>query len=150
MFDLLPTLETFTAFLAQNGAPLIPGEAAPGTGAPGEPGTGATGRPAGGGFEWLLPMMLLFLAVIIIMSIMGQRKEKKRREQLIASVKKHDKVQTVGGVIGTVIELKPDTVVLKVDESSNTRITFHRSAIQQVIKSSTEKAAPAEQGLTAS
>ncbi len=146
MFDLLHNLDTFLT-LAQDGTPLIPTESAPGNGASGG---GPAGTPAGGGFGWLLPMMLVFLVVMIFMSIMGQRKDKKRREQLIASIKKHDKVQTVGGVIGTVIELKPEMVVLKVDESSNTRITFHRSAIQQVIKSSTEKAAPADQGLTPS
>jgi len=43
-------------------------------------------------------------------------------------------VQTVGGVIGTVVELKSDEVVLKVDDSGHTRIRFARSAIQQVLK----------------
>ncbi len=42
-------------------------------------------------------------------------------------------MQTIGGVIGSVVEVKPDYVVLKVDESSNTRITFSRSAIQQIL-----------------
>ena len=42
-------------------------------------------------------------------------------------------VFAVGGVIGAVVEVKPDTVVLKVDESSNTRMTFSRDAIQQII-----------------
>jgi len=47
-----------------------------------------------------------------------------------------------GGIIGSVVELKPRTVVLKVDESSNTRITFSRDAIQQVLDQSAD-AAPA-------
>ena len=58
---------------------------------------------------------------------------KKKRKALLSTVKKHDRVQTVGGVIGSIVEVNPDTVVLKVDESSNTRITFARSAIQQVL-----------------
>lgn len=126
--------------LLQEGAPpLVPGgEGAQGTGAGnGEPGTGTGGQPGGlfggGGFLFIL---LAMLVVMIIFSVVGQRRERKKREQLISSVKKHDKIQTIGGVIGSIVEVKPDTVVLKVDESSNTRITFARSAIQQVLKSS--------------
>ncbi|HRP61841.1 MAG TPA: preprotein translocase subunit YajC [Phycisphaerales bacterium] len=82
-------------------------------------------------------IVFLMIGVMIIFSIMGTRRERKKREAMINSIKKHDKVQTIGGVIGSIVELKPDFVVLKVDESSNTRITFARSAIQQIIKSST-------------
>ncbi len=49
-------------------------------------------------------------------------------------------MQTVGGVIGAIVEIKPDFVVLKVDESSNTRITFARSSVQQVLSSQGEEA----------
>ena len=55
---------------------------------------------------------------------------------MLNAIRKHDRVQTIGGLIGSVVEIKTDTVILKVDESSNTRITFSRSSIQQVISSS--------------
>jgi preprotein translocase subunit YajC len=64
---------------------------------------------------------------------------------MLAALKKHDKVQTVGGVIGSIVELKPDYIVLKVDESANTRITFAKSAIQQVIASRGEKQTTADE-----
>ena len=91
--------------------------------------------------------MLLILVGMIVFSMMGQRRERKRREAMISAIKKHDRVQTVGGVIGSVVEVKPDYIVLKVDESSNTRITFARSAIQQVLTASpdTSTAASTEQ-----
>lgn len=148
MFDLLP-LDAMMTFLAQNGGPPpLPGEALPA----GNGGTGAgqTAAPAGGGLGWLFPAMLLFLGVLIVTSLLGQRKERKKRQELISSIKKHDKVQTIGGVIGSIVELKPDFVVLKVDESSNTRITFARSAIQQVVKSSDTPAPVTEEGLNPS
>lgn len=146
MFDLETHFSHLT--LAQNGAaPGIPGE--PRTAQPGGPGPAGNGldgaAPAGGGgLPPLIIIMFLVITVMIVMSILGQRREKKRREAMIRAVKKHDKVQTIGGVIGSVVELKPDFVVLKVDESSNTRITFARTAIQQVIKSSDSPAEPAE------
>jgi preprotein translocase subunit YajC len=98
-------------------------------------GTGAGGAPADGFLFMLLPLVLL----MILFSVFGQRKEKKKREALLGSIKKHDRVRTIGGVIGSVVEIKPDTIVLKVDESSNTRMTFTRDAVQQVLESSDDK-----------
>ncbi len=158
MFDI----ELHNLVLAQSDTvqPASGGEALPptvggdlssggeGTLSPGGAGSGGTGgSPPGGGFgsQFLLIAggMIVFM---FIMSIMGQRRDRKKREALISGITKHDKVQTVGGVIGSVVEVKPDTIVLKVDESANTRITFARSAVQQVITSneSVGKAAPTE------
>lgn len=152
MFELqLPTL-----MLVQNAQPLppVPGEgpAVPATGTTGAPGTpgsgtgpvpgsGATGSgsgPFGGQFFFI---MLLVLGGMIVFSIMGQKRDRKKREALISAIKKHDRVQTIGGVVGSVVDVKPDYVVLKVDESSNTRITFTRAAIQQVLTSSPDTGA---------
>lgn len=106
---------------------------------PGAP--GGTGAPAGGPLNFLLPIMLGFFGLIIVMQIMGGRKEKKMREQMLSSLSKHDRVQTSGGMIGTIVELKDDQVTLKVDESNNTRITFLRSAVTGILKSDPTKAA---------
>jgi len=43
-------------------------------------------------------------------------------------------VQTIGGILGTVIEAREGDVLLKVDESSNTKIRFARSAIHRVLE----------------
>ncbi len=98
---------------------------------PGAPGAGTGSRdPFGGMF---FPLLLVLLITMITFTVLGQRRDKKKRAALLHSVKKHDRVQTVGGVIGSIVEVKTDTVVLKVDETSNTRITFARSAVQQVL-----------------
>jgi preprotein translocase subunit YajC len=75
---------------------------------------------------------------MIVFSMMGQKRDRKKREAMISAIKKHDRVQTIGGVIGSVVEIKPEYIVLKVDESSNTRITFSRSAIASVLSASPE------------
>lgn len=140
-------LGNFNLLLAQDSqAPLLPpvpgeGPAHPGTVAPSGP-AGNGGAPAGSaqppmGPNFLL-MVGLLVTVMIVFTMMSQRRERKRREATINAIKKHDRVQTIGGVIGSVVEIKPDFVVLKVDESSNTRITFTRAAIQQVLSSSAD------------
>lgn len=134
MFDF----DTIHYTFAQNGAaPALPGEAAPATtgadGTTGPAGTnGGTAPPRSGSPDFML-IMVLIVGVFIVMSLFGSRKTKKKRENMLSGIKKHDTVQTVGGVIGSIVEVKNDQVVLKVDESSNTRITFARSAIQQVL-----------------
>ena len=124
--------------LAQEGAAGLPGDVTAAPATSGEPGAAGGGGASGGGLfgSGFLFLMLGVLVVMIVMSMTGQRRERKKREAMLSTIKKHDKVQTVGGVIGAVVEIKPDVVVLKVDESSNTRITFARSSIQQVISSS--------------
>lgn len=120
-------------------APPVAGDAAPlgggaTTGADGSAGgTAPPSSPFGGGFLFLLMGLMVFM---LVMSSMGQRKEKKRRAALLDSLGKHDRVQTSGGVIGTIVELRDGEVVLKVDESTNTKIRFARSAVQTVLKKS--------------
>ncbi len=88
----------------------------------------------GGSFGGQLIFMLLGLMVLMfIMTSFSQKKEKRRRAEMLESLKKNDKVVTIGGVIGTVVEVKATEITLKVDESSNTRMRFSRSSIQGVI-----------------
>ena len=73
----------------------------------------------------LLPLML----VMVFMLFRGPQKQKKKRKQMVQSLKKNDRVQTIGGIIGTIVDIKGDEITLKVDESSNTKIKIVSSAI---------------------
>jgi preprotein translocase subunit YajC len=103
-----------------------------------------TSQPPGGAqptpslFGSPLMLFALFGVVIYFMMIRPQSKEKKHRAAMLAALKKNDRVVTIGGIIGTVLQVKDDEVTLKVDESSNTKITFSRSAIQTVTTSSSD------------
>jgi preprotein translocase subunit YajC len=48
---------------------------------------------------------------------------------MIQSLAKNDRIQTIGGIIGTVVDIKDDEITLKIDESNNTKIKIIRSAI---------------------
>jgi preprotein translocase subunit YajC len=112
--------------------------------APGTTGTTAGGAPAntpstGTGFPIML-VLLVPLGLVILMQVMTGKKDRRRRADLLSAIKKHDRVQTIGGIIGTIVEIRDEDVLLKVDEGSNTRIRFAKSAIQQVIRSSGDHA----------
>ena len=81
---------------------------------------------------------MLLLVGMIVFSFFGGRKQKKKRAAMLGALMKHDQVLTRGVVYGSVIEIKTDRVVLKVDESSNTRITVHRDSIEQVTTESAD------------
>jgi len=100
----------------------------------GQPAGGRDGGGQPGAGNWTLPaLLLIFLVVMVGMTIFSQRREKKKRQALIESISKDDRVVTIGGIIGTVVEIRDNEVVLKVDESSNTRLKFSKSAIQGVV-----------------
>ena len=79
----------------------------------------------------IIPMWLLlvFMLVMVFMLFRGPQKQKQQRKQLDQSLEKNDKIQTIGGIIGTIVDIKDNEITLKIDESSNTKIKILRSAI---------------------
>lgn len=80
-------------------------------------------------------LMLLILVVFYFFMIRSKRQQDQKRQEMLGTLKKGDRVQTIGGILGSVIEAREDEVVVKVDESSNTKIRFARSAIHRVVDS---------------
>lgn len=120
----------------------IPTAAKPATAATAEsqplPAPNATGpAPARGPADFtFLAIMVGFLLLMIFMAWSGNRKEKKKREELNNSLGKGDTVQTIGGVIGEIAELRENDVILRVEDG---RIRFARSAIQGILRSKGDK-----------
>lgn len=118
--------------------------------APGADPTGGTGGAPGQapGLGWFFPLMMLMIAFLFISTIMGGRKEKKRRAAMLGALKKRDKVQTAGGVIGTIIEIKGEECLLESDRASNTRLWVTRASVAAVIRSADAPASGAAEEST--
>lgn len=82
-------------------------------------------------------LLVLMLAIFYFMLIRPENKRKKEAEQMRASVKTGDKITTIGGIIGTVVNVKDDKIVLETS-ADQVRIEFAKWAI-----SSNETAAEA-------
>ena len=108
-------------------------EGADGSGGADGAGAAPSGRPAGGGLDLIFPLLIGLMLFMIITSMLSGRKEKKRRAEMLASLSRGAKVQTIGGVIGTVAEVRDSEVVVTVDRATQTRMTFARSSVQQIL-----------------
>lgn len=89
-------------------------------------------KPQGGflsGIGGMLPMIII-LVVMFYLMFRSQKKEQKRRQDMISSLKKGDKVLTVGGIYGEIAEIKEDCFVLKV--AQGTEVSFAKNAIASV------------------
>ena len=79
-----------------------------------------------------LPTMImigLMFVVFYFLIFRGPRKREQQHKQMVRSLRKNDKVRTIGGILGTIVDIKDDEIILKIDESNNTKIRISTNAI---------------------
>ena len=91
------------------------------------------GRP---GWVTVVPIVLM-IAVFYFVLFRGNPRSRRQRTDMLANLKKNDRVMTIGGIVGTVVNVKDKEVVVKVDETTNTKMTFTRDAIRTVVQDDT-------------
>ena len=82
----------------------------------------AQAAPQGGGWSMWVMLALIFVVMWFFM-IRPQRKQQKELQNFRDSLKKGDKVVTVGGIYGTVAEIKENTVLIEVDNNVKIRVS---------------------------
>lgn len=78
--------------------------------------------------------LILAMVVLYFFVFRSKNKQEKQRVKMLNELSKGDRIQTIGGIMGTVVETRENEVVVKVDETSNTKITFSRNAIHRVLE----------------
>ena len=91
---------------------------------------------AAGGMTTII-MIVAMIAVFYFLMIRPENKRKKEAEQMRSAVKNGDQITTIGGIIGTVVDVKGDKVVVETS-ADQVRIELAKWAI-----SSNETAAAA-------
>lgn len=89
----------------------------------------------GGGLLQLLPFMVVVVVAFYFMIIRPGQREQNSRKQMLSALKKNDHVVTIGGLYGTVANVRPeiDEVTLKIDEATGTKIRVTMASISRVI-----------------
>ncbi len=101
-------------------------------------GGGGSAPPGGGGAGTIWIGLMLALVVFWIFTMRGSSRDKKKRQVMLDNVAKNDRVLTIGGIVGTVVAVKGGEVVVKVDETTNTKLIFTRTAIQKILSDEDE------------
>lgn len=88
----------------------------------------------------MIMTLVTFGAVFLIfyfLILRPQNKKQKETKKMLDALKKGDKIQTIGGIRGTVFSIKEDSVVVKVDDGA--KIEFVRSAVSGVINAQNDQ-----------
>lgn len=97
----------------------------------GQPPTQA-GTPAGNPILNFIPIILIFV-IFYFMLIRPQQKRQSQHAKMIANLKKNDEVVTTGGIYGTIVGIKDDSFILRVDE--NVKIEVQKNCVGYLKKS---------------
>ena len=97
-----------------------------------------TATPAAGGMGSTVFMLVMMVAIMYFVMIRPENKRKKEAEEMRAAVKKGDKVVTIGGIVGVVVDVKENKFVMETG-ADQVRIEFEKWAL-----SSNETAAEAK------
>ena len=106
---------------------------------------GVTNPDPGAGLLGMLPMLLIMVAVFYFMIIRPENKRKKEAEQLRSNIKNGDKITTIGGIVGKVVDVKEDKFVIETG-ADQVRIEFAKWALStnetaaEAAKEATKKA----------
>lgn len=81
----------------------------------------------------LLPLALMGV-IFYFMLIRPQRKKDKKVKEMLDNLKHGDRITTIGGIYGTIVSIKDDTITLAIGQKNQapTEITVARWAIRQV------------------
>ncbi len=74
----------------------------------------------------LMPVILIFI-VFYFLLIRPQKKTQDEHKKMVAGLKKNDEVITAGGIHGTIMNVKENTITLKVDD--NVKIEVQKSSV---------------------
>jgi preprotein translocase subunit YajC len=105
---------------------------------------GGGGETAGGaerspglfeGLGFFLPAMLAMMLIWLFMMPRPQQQASVKTSEMLAKLKKNDRVVTAGGILGVVVNFSSDDefVTLRVDDSSNTRMQVLATSIVRVL-----------------
>ena len=89
--------------------------------------------------QMVLPLVLMGV-VFYFMLIRPQRKKDKKVKEMLNNLKHGDRITTIGGIYGTIVGIKDDTVTLAVGQKGGQpyEMTVARWAIRQVEEVSVE------------
>lgn len=116
----------------------------------------ADGAAGGGGLEAFIPLILIFV-VFYFLIIRPQSQKMKKHKEVLAAIRRGDRVVTGGGIMGQVTKVIDDTTVqveiaegvkVKVRREHIATVEAKTEPVKEAAKASQDNAKPSEPGST--
>ena len=78
----------------------------------------------------LFPLIIMFVLMYFLM-IRPEKKRKKKEKEMLDALKRGDRICTIGGIYGTIMDIKDDTITLAVGRD-NMSMVITRWAVRSV------------------
>jgi preprotein translocase subunit YajC len=96
---------------------------------------GAAGAGSAGGLASFIPLVLMFV-IFYFLLIRPQQKKTKEHRDMIAGIKKGDRIITSGGIHGQVTSV--DDTTLTVEISDKVRVKLNRANVASMVQTQTQ------------
>jgi preprotein translocase subunit YajC len=93
------------------------------------------GGAAGAGAIWTFAPMILIFVVFYLLLIRPQQQKMKQHKEMLAAIRRGDRIVTGGGIVGTVSKVIDDNEV-QVEIAEGVRVRVHRGLISAVLAKS--------------
>jgi len=80
---------------------------------------------------FLIQIFLIFI-IFYFLLIRPQKQKEKEHQKMLAGIEKNDEVVTLGGIHGTVVNVKEKTIILRIDE--NVKMEIERNSVAYIKK----------------
>lgn len=87
-----------------------------------------TGQGTGGGFLSFFPFILIMVIIYFLM-IRPQMKQQRKKREMLANLRKGDRVVTAGGLLGTIAGFKDKNSVVVLAVAKNVTLQVTKSSI---------------------
>ncbi len=91
---------------------------------------GQVASPGAGMFGSFFPLILIFV-IFYFLLIRPQQKKMREHQKMLTALKKGDRILTGGGIYGTIVNIKGNTLEVKISE--NVKIELARSAVSELV-----------------
>ncbi|MFA6129576.1 MAG: preprotein translocase subunit YajC [Candidatus Omnitrophota bacterium] len=77
----------------------------------------------------LFPLVLIFI-IFYFLLIRPQKQKEKEHQKMITGINKNDEIVTLGGIHGTVVNVKEKTLILRIDE--NVKMEIDKNSVAYI------------------
>jgi len=94
-------------------------------------GGGAPGQASFMDALWSFAPIILIIVVFFWLMSRSQKKKDQKRQDMLSSIKVKDRIMTIGGLHGQVVNVKDDSFVVRIDDQKDVKVTISKSGISR-------------------